>query len=185
MESVFFNMANNLCLCLKLFAMFAIVLVCPQTVHGLKRNRTERVTHLHFYMHDIVFGPNATSIPVAAPSGNSSSPGFGTVFVIDDALTAGPSLNSRLIGRAQGMYVADSLNDYSLMLLFTAVLQSGKHNGSTISIQGADRIDLAEREVSVVGGTGRFRFARGYAVIMTHSLDSSSVVLKFNVTVIH
>jgi len=179
-------MANTVCLGLKLLALAAVIVVlCPQTVHGLKGNRTERITQLHFYMHDVTLGPNATAIPVAAPLGNSTIPGFGTVFVIDDALTAGPSPNSRLIGRAQGMYISDSFKEYSLLLLFTVVLKSGKHNGSTISIQGADRIDLPLREVSVVGGTGRFRFARGYAGIMTHSLDATTVVLKLNVTVIH
>lgn len=179
-------MATTVCLGLKLIAFAAvIVILCPQSVHGLKGNRTERITQLLFYMHDVTLGPNATAIPVAAPLGNSTVPGFGTVFVIDDALTEGPSPNSRLIGRAQGMYIADSLKDYSLMLLFTVVLKSGEHNGSTISIQGADRIDLPLREVSVVGGTGRFRFARGYAGIMTHSLDATTAVLKLNVTVIH
>ncbi|GLJ59755.1 hypothetical protein SUGI_1522030 [Cryptomeria japonica] len=157
----------------------------PENAQGLKRNRTERITRLHFYMHDVVFGPNATVALVASPSGNFTSPGFGNVFVIDDVLTAGPSPYSRVVGRAQGMYIADSLKEPSLMLLFTVVLQSGKHNGSTISIQGADRAILPLREVSVVGGTGRFRFARGYAGIMTHSLNPSTAVLKFNVTLLH
>lgn len=179
-------MANNVCLGLKLIALAAVIAVlCPQTVHGWKGNTTERITHLQFYMHDVTLGPNATAIPVAGPLGNSTVPGFGIVSVIDDALTEGPSPNSRLIGRAQGMYISDSLKDYSLMLLFTVVLKSGKYNGSTISIQGADRIDLPLREVSVVGGTGTFRFARGYAGIMTHSLDVTTAVLKLNVTVIH
>ncbi|KAJ8633210.1 hypothetical protein MRB53_026546 [Persea americana] len=43
------------------------------------------------------------------------------------------------------------------------VFTNEKYNGSTIEIQGADRFFLKQREVSVVSGTGYFRFAQGFA----------------------
>ncbi|KAF3789426.1 hypothetical protein EJ110_NYTH18025 [Nymphaea thermarum] len=50
-------------------------------------------------------------------------------------------------------------------------------------IQGADRYLQQKREVSVVSGTGEFRYARGYAVLETVELDAPNAVIKFNLTI--
>jgi Dirigent-like protein len=52
-------------------------------------------------------------------------------------------------------------------LIFT----DGAYNGSVITVLGRNTPMHATREMSVVGGTGQFRFARGYAIAKTHSAD--------------
>ncbi|KAM0980902.1 hypothetical protein ACFX2J_014022 [Malus domestica] len=66
--------------------------------HGLKK---EKLSHLHFYFHDIVSGRTPTTVKVAeAPITNTSMTGFGTVVMMDDPLTIGPESNSKLVGKA-------------------------------------------------------------------------------------
>ncbi|GLJ34545.1 hypothetical protein SUGI_0694790 [Cryptomeria japonica] len=107
-------------------------------------------TQLQFYMHDIVKARNATAVKV--------TPGlpaaFGMIYVMDDPLTEGPQHNSRAVGRATGMYLSDSLKD--------------------------DSVFLKQRELSVVGGTGFFRFVTGHAIMETHYSKGLNAVLRLN-----
>ncbi|KAJ7550017.1 hypothetical protein O6H91_07G092400 [Diphasiastrum complanatum] len=138
-------------------------------------------TKLKFYMHDNTAPPNVTVVQVARPSANVSSTSFGTVVVIDDLITEGPSPSSKVLGRGQGTYIFDSLSTTSLLLTFTAVFENDVHNG-TLSFHGADRVLLKKREIAVVGGTGVFRYVRGYAVMETHTFTYATTVLLFDVT---
>ncbi|XP_058071114.1 dirigent protein 2-like [Magnolia sinica] len=144
-------------------------------------------THMVFYLQDWETD-NATSVPVAGTNGTLSSVlNFGTIMVVDDAVTEGPDRQSKQVGRAQGIYVNLALDGSDLHLLFSVVFTNEKYNGSTLEIQGADRFFLKYREVSVVAGTGLFRYARGHAVLETVYLDlpTLNAVIKFNVTVHH
>ncbi|OMO68827.1 hypothetical protein COLO4_29379 [Corchorus olitorius] len=120
---------------------------------GLKR---EKLSHLHFYLHDISAGKNATAVRVAeAPSSNTSSSSFGVVVMMDDPLTIKPDLNSTMVGRAQGI---------------------------TLSVLGRNKVLSSVREMPIVGGSGVFRFARGYAQAKTYSngqVESIVEVLNF------
>ncbi|PKI26287.1 hypothetical protein CRG98_049024, partial [Punica granatum] len=51
------------------------------------------------------------------------------------------------------------------------VFIEGKYNGSTITILGRNPVFNAVREMPVVGGSGLFRFARGYVQLRTHNFD--------------
>ncbi|XP_020094188.1 uncharacterized protein LOC109714125 isoform X5 [Ananas comosus] len=118
-------------------------------------------THLHFYFHEIVSGPNKTSFIVAGP--NLTSHEFGDIVVFDNALRVGPDPNSKLIGRAQGMSVLASLSDQSVLTPINFVFTEGEYKGSTLTLFGrVPASGTAER--TVVGGTGQFRLARGYAI---------------------
>uniref|UniRef100_A0A453LSS5 Dirigent protein n=1 Tax=Aegilops tauschii subsp. strangulata TaxID=200361 RepID=A0A453LSS5_AEGTS len=136
----------------------------------------EKETRLRVYWHDVVSGgPNATVAQVAqAPSSNASATGFGGISVIDDPLTEGPSLTSRLLGRAQGMYVSAGKDSLSLLMAMNFVFVDGAYNGSSIAIIGPNQADRAVREMPVVGGTGVFRFARGYCQLRTHWFDAKT-----------
>ena len=133
-------------------------------------------TRLRVYWHDVVSGgPNARVVQVAqAPSSNASATGFGTVLVIDDPLTEGPNLTSRLLGRAQGMYISASKDSLSLLMAMNFVFVDGAYNGSSIAIVGPNPVNRAVREMAVVGGTGVFRFARGYCQLRTHWFDANT-----------
>lgn len=52
---------------------------------------------------------------------------------------------------------------------------------------GRNMVLSAVREMPIVGGSGAFRFARGYAQAKTHTLDAKTgdAVVEFNVYVFH
>ncbi|KAL8204819.1 hypothetical protein R6Q57_010442 [Mikania cordata] len=150
--------------------------------------KNQKLTHLHFYFHDIVTGDHPTAFPVARASiTNTSSTLFGLVVVIDDPLTVGPELTSKIVGRAQGMYASASLNDIGLLMNLNYVFVEGKYNGSTLSILGSNHVFSKVREMPIVGGSGVFRFARGYALAKTYSFNTTSgdAVVEYNVYVQH
>ncbi|KAJ6864581.1 hypothetical protein NC651_035208 [Populus alba x Populus x berolinensis] len=156
----------------------------PATL-GLKK---EKLSHLHFYFHDIVSGKNPTAVRIArADMTNTSSTGFGMVAMIDDPLTMTPELSSKLVGRAQGFYASASQNDIGLLMTMNFVFMEGKHNGSTLSVLGRNSVFSTVREMPIVGGSGLFRFARGYAQASTHTFDRSTgdAVVEYNVYVFH
>lgn len=142
-------------------------------------------THMTFYLQDWVTGKNATALPVAGRNKTSKPTEFGTVVVIDDAVTAGPKRSSPQVGRAQGTYVNSMLDGTDVHLIFSIIFTNAKYNGSTLEIQGADRFSLNQREVSVVSGTGAFRFVRGYVVLSTVFFRNLNAVVQCNVTIRH
>ncbi|KAK3119457.1 hypothetical protein QOZ80_9AG0670820 [Eleusine coracana subsp. coracana] len=149
----------------------------------------EKETRLRVFWHDVVSGPNSTVVQVAeGPSTNASSTGFGMVMVIDDPITDGPSLNSsKLIGRAQGMYVSAGKDSLSLLMSMNFVFIDGAYNGSSLAIVGPNRAAMPVREVPVVGGTGVFRFARGYCRLRTHWFNTSTgdATVEYNIHIRH
>ncbi|XP_040384912.1 dirigent protein 1-like [Oryza brachyantha] len=133
-------------------------------------------THLHFYMHDAYTGPTPTAMRVV--SGRSlldgggggggdlaSSPRqFGDIVALNNVLTEGPSAGSARVGTAQGFAVRVSEGGVVSDLSLHMVLEGGEHGGSSVTAKGRIDMDVRERESVVIGGTGRFRFARGYMV---------------------
>ncbi|CAN0927594.1 Dirigent protein 20 [Linum grandiflorum] len=91
----------------------------------------EKLSHIKFYFHDIVSGPNPTAVPVVAAE--------------------------------------------------------GKYNGSNLSVLGRNTPFTGVREMPVVGGSGVFRFGRGYATARTHRVDfvTGDAVVEYNVYVFH
>ncbi|MCO5576979.1 hypothetical protein L7F22_030800 [Adiantum nelumboides] len=149
----------------------------------------DRVKNMVFYMHDVLApAASATAVRVAAQKGKlRGSPSLGATLVFDDKLTEGPNPKSTEIGRGQGLYTLASLTSADLLLVFTAIFHRPTiYNGSTLCLHGSDRVFLPEREIGVVGGTGHFRWARGYATLSTvsFSLSSGNAIIKFNLTLL-
>ncbi|KAJ4805426.1 Dirigent protein [Rhynchospora pubera] len=140
------------------------------------------MTHLHFYFHEILSGPNATVLTVVNPSNNTSLT-FGKIVVVDDLLLEGLDENSKLIGRAQGLVGAVG-KDGSLETLLNFVFTEGKYNGSTISIYGRVEIGVTI-ERPVVGGTGMFRMTTGYTLAKPVVFTATKVVNEFDVYLWH
>jgi len=148
----------------------------------------EKTSHLHFYFHDLLEGKNVTAVQVAsAPTTDSYFTQFGMVRVMDDWLTEGPEATSKMVGRAQGIYVSSSQEKFHLLMASTFVFESGKYNGSTLAMVGKNAVLEQVREMPIVGGSGLFRLARGYALARTHSIDlkTGNAVVEYNVTVLH
>ncbi|KAF4369012.1 hypothetical protein F8388_013341 [Cannabis sativa] len=156
-------------------------------VQGLNKKQ-EKLTHLHFYFHDVVSGPNPTAIRVAeAKTTNTSAVSFGFVVVCDDPLTVGPEPTSKKIGSAQGIYASTSQTELSLLMALNYVFTEGKYKGSTLSILGRNAVLSGVREMPIVGGSGVFRFARGFALAKTYVANATTfdAIVEYNVYVLH
>jgi hypothetical protein len=169
-----------------LFLLLLAALSSPPSV--VLAANDDGTTHLHFFMHDIVAGSNPTAVQVVkgpAAAGSSIVPGlaFGDTSVIDDALTETSSPTSAAVGRAQGFYMMSSQSGLVLMVCANLLLTSGDHNGSTLAVVGRDDVAADVRELSVVGGTGKFRMATGYVLWKTSSMSGPDATIELDVHV--
>ncbi|XP_062154806.1 dirigent protein 24-like [Alnus glutinosa] len=115
---------------------------------------------------------------------------FGSLTVIDDELTEGHVLGSAVVGKAQGFYLASSLDGTSQTMAVTVLLHgAGQHEvvEDTISFFGVHRTASLESQIAVVGGTGKYENAKGYATVETlhledqHTTDGVDTILQFSV----
>uniref|UniRef100_A0A0E0BIZ6 Dirigent protein n=1 Tax=Oryza glumipatula TaxID=40148 RepID=A0A0E0BIZ6_9ORYZ len=148
---------------------------------------SEPITHLHFYFHDKVSKPSPTSVRVVDPVDPISKSLFGSLYVMDDALTEGPDPESQPVGRAQGMYMSTGLAKLGLLQVMNLVFTHGPYNGSVVSVLGRNDPFGNVREMPVIGGTGTFRFSRGYAQLKTHTLDlkKNDAIVEYNIYIMH
>ncbi|KAF7848275.1 hypothetical protein BT93_L2141 [Corymbia citriodora subsp. variegata] len=157
-----------------LLSTYSIVMHCCPSKATVQPPQT---TEMVLYFQDFLLGPTP-------PSSRSQ---FGTVFIADDPITETPDPSSAMVGRAQGMYVISALDASSAQAIFSIVFTNQAYNGSTLEIQGTGKQLERVLEYSVVAGTGKFRFARGYATFETIPMDVSRgySVIQCNVTVRH
>ena len=107
--------------------------------------------------------------------------------MIDDPLTEGPDNSSRVIGHAQGMYGFADQQEYALLMTMNLVFSEGQYNGSTLSVMGRNPVMEQVRELAVIGGSGVFRFASGYAQAKTITMmdPNGATIFEYNVYVSH
>lgn len=171
-------MATKLCLLLLLAS-----LTCSHADLGLLKE-----TKMTVYFQDYSGGPNATVVEITGPSnGLLSFTKFGAIFCTDDPITEGFEESSARVARAQGIYVTSALDGSNTHVLISIVFVNEEYKGSTLEVQGSSAQFERVREVAVVGGTGIFRLARGYATFETLSYDHAThyAVIQCNVTVLH
>lgn len=110
--------------------------------------------------------------------------------MFDDELTEGHELGSAIIGRAQGFYLASSIDGTSQTIALTVLLHSDHDHHDvedTISFFGVHRTASHESQIAVVGGTGKYENANGYATVETlheedqHTSDGVDTILHFNI----
>lgn len=132
----------------------------------------EKVAKIHVYVQDVLGGPSPTVYQVAEASiTENSATGFGQVRVLDDKLTNGTGEYSTEVGRLQGLITYADLSVSALAMNVNFYFTAGKANGSSLCILGRNQMMNAEREYPVVGGTGIFRYTRGYTLSSTYSYD--------------
>ncbi|EFJ12816.1 hypothetical protein SELMODRAFT_123398 [Selaginella moellendorffii] len=137
---------------------------------------------ISFYQQDLFFptpGLNITTAIVLPGTNNATM--FAQVAIIDDKLTQAPSMDSKLVGRAKGMLVFDSLSNISLLTSLTVELEGRDGN---INLLGQSRALEPQRELSIVGGSGEFRFVQGFATLRTYSLEPYGSKIFFQLYVI-
>ncbi|MCD7460920.1 hypothetical protein HAX54_044772 [Datura stramonium] len=146
----------------------------------------EVVTTLQFYFHDKLSGSNPSAVRVAQAAGtNSSGTLFGALMMIDDPLTVGPDPTSKIVGRARGLYGSAGQTDVGLIMVISYGFTDGIYQGSSFSLLSLNPVMNPVREMAIVGGTGLFRLARGYAIAQTYSANpNGDAIVGYNVTIV-
>ncbi|KAL2328704.1 hypothetical protein Fmac_022131 [Flemingia macrophylla] len=130
-----------------------------------------------------VFIDNSNSLPLTLEKFL-----FGRITVIDDEITKGHELAAGVIGKAQGFHLASSLDGSSRTMAFTALFRNDDNDdGDGVSFFGVHRTATQESCIVVVGGTGRYVNAKGYAKIETilspeqHTTNGVETLLQISV----
>ncbi|KAK7349742.1 hypothetical protein VNO77_07368 [Canavalia gladiata] len=132
----------------------------------------EKLSHFRFYFHETFSGSNATTVTVVPPIPKyNSTTSFGMVGIMDNALTVGPERSSKIVGSVEGMFAGTSQTELNLLVILNFALTEGKYNGSTIAVLGRNPVAEKVRQMPVIGGSGVFRFVRGYVEVRTVFLD--------------
>ncbi|KAH7537300.1 hypothetical protein FEM48_Zijuj03G0078100 [Ziziphus jujuba var. spinosa] len=102
---------------------------------------------------------------------------FGIVTVIEEEVYEANLKGGffQKLGRAQGMYVASSENGSSHMMAMMVSFGNGDDDGEDgLRFFGVHRTDVIESHIAVIGGTGKFNGANGYATVKAMSVKSNS-----------
>ncbi|KAK1566800.1 hypothetical protein Q3G72_004404 [Acer saccharum] len=108
-----------------LLVLLLLLALLSDAAYQFDQNQNLKETNIVFYMHDWQNGLNATAIPV------------------------GVRQPEEAVGGLKAYSARDS-NDPALHLIFSVVFTNKEFNGSTLEIQGADKLFEQQREVSVV-----------------------------------
>ncbi|KAJ3688943.1 hypothetical protein LUZ61_018107 [Rhynchospora tenuis] len=133
------------------------------------RQACAEMTYLHFYFHVDDVQTNSTD--------------YGAISVLDESLREGQDNSSTLIGRAQGLQ-AEVGKDGSFLTMFNFLFLNEKYNGSTLAIYGRAPLGTTI-ERPVIGGTGKFRLAKGYTLATPLVFTSTQIIYEYNVYVWH
>ncbi|KAF7054392.1 hypothetical protein CFC21_062071 [Triticum aestivum] len=150
---------------------------------------------LTFFMHDILGSssqPSAlmvTGVVASADdlaSSNNVVPYDSLVQSNGNAVNGGYKNTIPSVGRAQGFYVASSQDGSSKTVVLTALF-GGEAHGDTLSFFGVHRTGAQESRIAVIGGTGKYETAKGFAAIRTlhpgdqHATDGVDSLLQFDI----
>ncbi|KAL1362106.1 hypothetical protein HN51_010387 [Arachis hypogaea] len=153
------------------------------------KSEKETVTNLQFYFHDTLSGQNPSAIQVAQPldKNKSTLTMFGSIMMADDPLTETSDPKSKLVGRAQGLYGSSCQQELGLLMALSFSFTDGSYNGSSFALMGKNSAMSPVREMPIVGGTGLFRMARGFALAHTVWLNPTTgdAIVGYNVTLVH
>ncbi|XP_071719295.1 dirigent protein 7-like [Rutidosis leptorrhynchoides] len=148
--------------------------------------KKEKLTHIHLYWHDVTGGDHPTKVTVVKALDNTTNTYFGSVSVLDDALTVDPGVKSKIVGRAQGMHVASSQENFSIVMALSFEFTGGEYNGSSLSLLGRNQVVYPKNEIPIVGGSGVFRFSSGYAIMQTYKfIPNLYGILEMDFYVLH
>ncbi|EEF31404.1 dirigent protein 24 [Ricinus communis] len=170
-------------------------LINPNTaplITGLNPGQANTVLQNSANNNNVVNGNSQPFVTAGQlPAGSIQKLMFGSITVIDDELTEGHELGSAVLGKAQGFYLASSLDGTSHTMAFSIILHNGDAHhdavGDTISFFGVHRTASPESQIAVIGGTGKYENAKGYATVETipqvdqHTTDGVDTVMHFTV----
>ncbi|CAN1273650.1 Pterocarpan synthase 1, partial [Linum perenne] len=142
-------------LLISIIAVFLLAFLSPIPHHAYN---TKPWVALSLYVQQPRIPPSTTRPVATRISG---------VFVFHRSLTQGPENTSRVVGKAQGFIIPVEKFAKSPFNVVYLTFNTPEFSGS-LSVE-AKNVALAEereegRQLAVVGGTGSFAFARGFAV---------------------
>ncbi|CAM0908407.1 unnamed protein product [Alopecurus aequalis] len=160
-----------------------VLLLASSSAWGMAHAEAGGLKQILMYMQAFT-GPNATTLTVVPPllGGNTT---FGRIQFIDNELRDGPDpTNSLLIGRFQGFTAnAGIVTPPGTQTVITFVFTAGQYSGSTLSMVGTIVSVNGTFERPIVGGTDKFRMARGYCIIKASSRPTPlSTVFEVNLS---
>lgn len=98
----------------------------------------------------------------------------GTVMAIDENVFGNIAYSGmELIGKVKGMYVISQENPTSHMMALTASFGNTEDDEDGLSFFGEYSKDLLDSHIAVIGGTGKYEDANGYATLVTVNVSSS------------
>ncbi|KAH7664314.1 Dirigent protein [Dioscorea alata] len=188
MNKLRMNNVNHLLILLLLMLLFILTLVSQG--HARHYFGNEKVANITFYNQEKVAGDNPPIVLVAKPEGTtvnaSSLIPFGAVYVFDTPFTERQDPNSNVLGQAQGLAVSAGKNDSVVVFSLVFGFTDGPFKGSSFSVLSRDPIMEAERELAIVGGTGKFRLARGFAYLRTvANITGVGFIVRYDVTILY
>ncbi|KAK7394970.1 hypothetical protein VNO78_15511 [Psophocarpus tetragonolobus] len=140
---------------------------------------TTKVTDQLYFPKPLGFVPPNGRIPIpqCTPTLDLSSIGFsfpsratlqelqyGSVTSIDEKLLQGDGDELHRVGKAQGVFVDNSDDGSSHMLAITASFLKGEYQDG-LRFFGVHKTDVYVSQVAVIGGTGKYDGANGYATV--------------------
>lgn len=104
---------------------------------------------------------------------------LGTVTTVNEDIYQGPVYGSSCLGKAEGIYVDSSEEGNCSHMM--AIMLSLIRDDDGLRLFGVHRTDVKESHVAVIGGTGKYHNANGYATIeIVNGSYSGSSVAKSN-----
>ncbi|KAH9692777.1 Dirigent protein [Citrus sinensis] len=137
-----------------------------------RRNHSSKIPSmaLSLYIQQPQIVSSDTQSSVAQISGAGA-------FVFHHTLTEGPEITSRSVGKAQGFIVPIEQFAHSAFNIIYLTFETPDYSGS-LSVQANDVAHKENEELTVVGGTGSFAFARGHAIFSNTQRQTYHVNLR-------
>ncbi|KAI3460280.1 hypothetical protein Pfo_016943 [Paulownia fortunei] len=146
-------------------ATAAVILLALFSPVPHRKNHTSPRLALAFYIQQ----PQVGSSPM-----HPAAPPDAGALIFHRTLTEGPENTSRVVGKAQGFIIPVESFAHSAFNIIYLTFHTHKYSGS-ISIQAKNIAHKEKEELSVVGGTGSFAFARGLAVFAQTDRQTSNL----------
>ena len=167
---------------------FSLLLFLSNFIYSRAKLGHLKKTEMILYYQNYSGDQNTTTVEIPVPStGPLDFTKFGAAFCTDDPITEGIEEGSTPIARSRGIYIISSLDGSQAQMIMSIIFINGEYKGSSLEVQGPYEQSKQVTEVAVVGGTRKFRLARGYVTFKTLYYDPVRVysATQTNITVLH
>ncbi|KAH9657409.1 Dirigent protein 23 [Citrus sinensis] len=95
-------------------------------------------------------------------------------MIADDSLIETRNPQSKLVGRAKGLYGSTCQHQLAIIMSMSFVFVDGPNNGNCISLFGNNKSIVPVHKMPIVSNITMFLLAGGYTVAQTHRVDFKS-----------